>query len=525
MKESSEFLLGIDVGTSTVKVAALEVERCSGRGGGSYHVLVRASAQEPYATSYPRPGWAEQDPEEWWQKASSGIRQVVGRLQDQYGIAAARVRAVAVSGQGHAATLVGPGGEALGPALIWLDMRAQAESEEIAARLGDRLLAITGKAAGAYNQEARLLWLRRHEPERFCRAWKFLTTTGYIIYRLTREPVTNLSDAGLLFAFDVSRLNWSEEVLTALELPRSAYPQVLPCTARAGRVTPEAAAATGLAPDTLVVAGGEDTSAAAMAIGAYQLGHGYISLGTAATIGVLVDHPILEPRLLLFPHVVPDLWILNGSMTTGGAGLEWFARHSDHASHDSFDSLTSEAAASAPGADGLIFLPYLSGEMNPILDPRARAVFFGLSHVHTRAHMVRAIMEGTGFALRHNQMVAEASGGRVSLFRVVGRPTRSRVWMQAIADILGRPLSVVQEPASSSLASPIGDALLAGVGAGVFPDAVTAATAWKAEMEQSAPEVVTPRPEYRDRYDRLFQIYLSLYPALREQFAALASLP
>lgn len=134
-------------------------------------------------------------------------------------------------------------------------------------------------------------------------------------------------------------------------------------------------------------------------------------------------------------------------------------------------------------------------------------------------------MEGTAFALRHNQTVAEASGGRVDLFRVVGRPARSRVWMQAIADILGRPLSAVQEPALSSLASPIGDALLAGVGAGVFPDAVTAATAWKVEMEQSAPEVVTPRPEYRDRYDRLFQIYLSLYPALREQFAALASLP
>ncbi len=501
----ADMLLGLDIGTTSAKGVLLRVDG---------QVVAEASST-PYPISQLKPGWAEQNPEDWWQAACGVIRELCVQVEGSE-----RLAGVAISGQGCACTLVDEQGAVLRPAIIWMDTRAAAETATMAARWGDEVLRLNGNGVGTYNTEPKLLWLREHEPEVYARAAYTLTTTAYVTFRLTGRAVMNHADGGILFAYDLARGDWSRSLLEEMGVRPELYPPLYPCAAPIGEVTSSAARDSGLPAGTPVVAGGEDSPAAALSVGVTQAGDAFLSLGTAAVVGVCLPagYSLGEPRILTYPHVLPDLLIASGSMSSAGAAVEWLAREfgvSYGLQPQNYDGFNSAVEQSPPGANGVIFLPYLTGELHPILDANARGVFFGLSIGTRREDIARAVMEGSAMAIRHNLSVARAAGADVQQLYASGGPTRSEPWCQIIADVTGQPLRVVE-----SGGAPVGDALIAGVGAGLIADAGEMARRMvKVEREYAV------RTEYRARYDHIYATYVRLYEHLAADFAFMAEWP
>lgn len=491
-------LLGIDIGTTNVKAV---LTTPTGE--------ILAQARTEYPIHHPRPGWAEQDPADWWQGVIAVTRAVLAKADappDQ-------VAGIAVSGQGCAVTLIDSAGEVLRPAIIWMDSRSERQAEQLRMCCRADLLARNGKQPAPYNADPVLLWLMQHEPAIVDTATTSLTTTGYVNYRLTGEAVENRSDASILFAFDLERGDWSEELIDSFGLPRKLYPRVAASSEVIGMLTSSAADELGLPPGVPVVAGGEDTSSAGLAIGVTRPGQALLSLGTAGTIYLVQQKPLVHPQLLTFLHVLPGQTLLGGSMTAVGAGLAW-ARDLLGGTLD-FPQLDALARQSPPGAGGVIFLPYLSGELQPINDGNARGVFFGLSMATSTSHLVRAVMEGAAFAIAHNLAIAREAGAEIAELRAVGGPTQSDLWCRIISNVTGTPLAVLADNAGA----PLGNALLAAAGVGLIDDPAAAA-------RQAAHITTTyqPNPKYTDRYAALSEIYRALYPQLHDQFAALAAI-
>ena len=494
----TELLLGIDIGTTNVKAVLSTPEG-----------WIIAQAQTDYPTHHPKPGWAEQDPSDWWQGTIAVTRAVLAGAPAR----PEQVVGIGVSGQGCAVTLIDEGGDVLRPAVIWMDARSEAQCELLRRCCHAQILQQNGKQPAPYNADPVLLWLQEHEPHSIARARTSLTSTGYINMRLTGEAVENQSDASILFAFDLAKGDWSEALIAAFGLPRKLYPKVTLSSEIIGTLTPAAASEMGLNPGVPVIAGGEDTSSAGLAIGVAEPGQAFLSLGTAGTIYIVEDKPIVHPQLLAFLHVLPNQTLLGGSIAAVGAGLNWI-RKLFGAEFD-YVQLGEMARQSPPGAGGVIFLPYLSGELQPINDGNARGLFFGLSMSSTPSHLVRAVMEGAAFAIAHNIDIACQSGSMISELRAVGGPTQSDLWCRIIANISGYPLSVLADNAGA----PLGNALLAAKGVGLIGD--PAETARKAARVTGQYE---PNLKFRERYVPMFAIYKQLYPQLKEQFAALAAI-
>jgi xylulokinase len=320
----------------------------------------------------------------------------------------------------------------------------------------------------------------------------------------------NISDASILFAFDLTTNDWSPSLIDAFGLPERLYPRVAPCTEVIGALTQAAADELGLSPGVPVVAGGEDTSSAGLAIGVTEPGETLLSLGTASTMYIVQDGPHVHPDLLAFAHVLPDQVLLGGSMIAGGGILDWCQQI--YGADLSFNDLTEIAAQSPPGANNVLFLPYLSGELQPINDGNARGVYFGLSTSTTQADMIRAAMEGMAYAITHNIDIAAKIGTPITEIRAVGGPTRSALWCQMIADVSGYPVSVLTENAGA----PLGNVFLAAAGVGLIASPSVAKTA------VHVPHVYQPNPHNRERYQALFNIYRGLYPQLSSSFKALS---
>ena len=309
-----DLVLGIDVGTSMTKVTIADVVG-----------KVRWSASRPYQYASTQPGFAEQDPEEWWQAVCEATRSLLHEHPEAVG----GIRAVAVSGQGVAAILMDSSQRVLRSALLWLDQRSTAFSDHLSEAHGQEISAISGKAPASYNVEPKLLWIKRNEPEIWARVWKFFTATSYITYRLSGVPVMNHSDGGILLAYDLARNGWSAELLGKMGLPLAIYPELAACDAVIGEVTPQTAAETGLPPGIPVVAGGEDTSSAGLAMAPVSPATGQLSLGTANTIYVPVQRAANHPRLLAFPHVAAGWTLIGGSTAAGGLATRWIAKMLD----------------------------------------------------------------------------------------------------------------------------------------------------------------------------------------------------
>ena len=478
-------LVGLDVGTTGVKAIALSPDG-----------EVLATATRGYPLSTPQPGWAEQDPEEWWRAAEAALLEVASERE---------VAGIGLSGQMHGLVVLDAADRVVRPAILWNDQRTASECREIEECVGlERLIALTGNRALPGFTAPKLLWLRHYEPEAYARVARVMLPKDYVRLRLTGEWAIDASDASGTLLLDVARRAWSAEVLDALELPAEWLPPVLESPERAG-------ACTGLLRGTPVAAGAGDQPAAAVGVGVDRPGPLSVVLGTS---GVVLS-PLAayahdaEARVHAFCHAIPDTWQAMGVMLSAAGSLQWL--HDAIAPDASFETLVSEAGRWKAGVDGLTFLPYLQGERTPHADPDARGAFVGLELRHDRGALVRAVLEGVAFGLRDSFDLVRARGAEPTVARVSGGGARSRLWLGILASVLGIPL----ERTESEEGSAFGAALLGGVAAGVFAD-VHEAVARCVRVR----EVVEPDAHETERYAELHERYRALYPALRSRVAS-----
>jgi xylulokinase len=501
-------LLGIDVGTSSVKAALVDQR-------GNLHAV----GQAEYPLHHIRPAWVEQDPEDWWRGTGRAVREALAKVPH----GAERVLGLAVSCQAPTLLALDRSGRPLRPAMIWMDRRAEAEIVRLAEQMGaDKIYRVTGNRPDAFYVAARLLWLRNHEPEILKQTWQFAQVNSYINYRLTGRLTLDPAHAVLLQMRDYHKGEWSEALCAACGVEPSQFPEVVAAHCIQGEVTAQAAEATGLRAGTPVMAGTVDSASAALEVGVVEPGIAAEMTGTSTVVIIPNDRGLTEPALIAMPHALPGIHLLLGAMVASGGCLRWFrdefgqpeVQAAAESKTDAFDLLTRPAAGIEPGSGGVIFLPYMMGERSPLWHTNARGVFFGLSLATPKAALVRAILEGAAFALRHNMEVAMRVGAEVREVRSVGGCSRSDLWNQIKADVLGRPLLLPR----TSVGSPFGCAVLAGMGVGVFPD-----------VRKSLSEMVQltrrfePNPANHERYLRSYQVYRDIYEHLKGDFDHLAS--
>lgn len=491
--------LGIDIGTGSAKCVLASAD---GRD--------LLSGAVSYSCSNPRPGWAEQNPEDWWQAGCDAIHEVLCARPNL----AAKIRAVAVCGQGAAAVLLDHKFSPVRPAILWLDSRSAPQAQRMNHRAGDKIAKLSGKRPAAYNVEPKLLWVMENEPAIWRRTAKVMTTTAYCTYRLCGRPVTNHSDAGILLGYDIFRRAWTEELSQLTGVPETLYCELRECGEVVGGVTAEAARRTGLREGTPVIAGGEDTSAAALAVNVTAPGAGILSLGTAGTIYASYPRPVVHPLLLSFPHVLPGQTLMGGSTICGGNGLDWIRRLLSGAAANSQELLTAAAAAGSRGR--LVFLPYLSGELQPINDGFARGVFFGLDFATTPAEMARAVVEGIAFGFAQILEFSREIGEAPSRLVAIGAPARNEFFVQTISNACGLPVTVMEERGGAAL----GAAILAAGSAGFAGGEERMAAAHGRVLSQAS-----PNSGKREHLMQLFAIYKDLYPRLADLFPRLEYAP
>jgi xylulokinase len=490
--------LGIDVSTTGAKALLMD---SSGE--------VVSTATTPLPLSTPRPLWSEQDPHDWWEGIVRSIRAALTHA----GATGAEVKAVGLTGQMHGLTLLDAAGEVLRPAILWNDQRTGAQCDEIRRRLGKhRLIQITGNDALTGFTAPKILWVREHEPKVYARAAHILLPKDYIRYRLTGAYGCDKAGGAGTILFDLQARDWSPEVLDALEIPLEWLPPTFEGPEISSTVSAAAARLTGLQAGTPVVGGGGDQAAGAVGGGAVEPGIVSLVLGTSGVVFATTGAPFIEPegRLHAFCHSVPDTWHLMGVMLAAAGSLQWY--RDTLAPGLGFDDLLAPAAHVAPGAEGLLFLPYLTGERCPYPDPLARAAFVGLTLRHGKPHMTRAVLEGVAFGLRDSmELVKEAGLGQIAQVRLSGGGAKSKLWRQILADVLGEELVTVNTTEGAAF----GAAVLASVGAGAWPDVPTACKAIVKVVDR-----VTPQSAQVAAYEELYPLYRGLYPALKPTFDA-----
>ncbi len=493
-------LVGLDVGTTGAKAVLIDP-------GGR----VRATVTTEYPLLTPRAGWTEQDPADWWMGSVASIRGVL----DQAAMRGTDVAAIGLTGQMHGLVALDGSGGVLRPAILWNDQRTAEESAWITGHVGaERVIELTANPILTGFTAPKIIWMRRHESERYARLRHILLPKDYIRYKLTGEMATDVADASGTALFDVRNRAWSTEMLSRLDIPSSWLPLVAESIEEMGTVTKEAGEATGLRPGTLVVAGAGDQAAQAVGTGVVEPGLVSATIGTSGVVFAHTDQPEVDAlgRLHTFCHAVPGRWHVMGVMLSAGGSLRWLR---DILRGDSYSQMTAEAAAAPPGAEGLVFLPYLTGERTPHADPHARGAFVGLTIRHGRGHLIRAVMEGVAFGLRDALEIIRGRGIPVTQVRVSGGGARSGLWRQILADTFA--VDVVTVSATEGAA--YGAALLAGVGAGIYPSVESACHA-----TISTTEHVSSDPDRAAAYDPFYRLYTDLFVSLKPSMHALGGL-
>ncbi len=495
------YFLGIDISTTGSKALILDDR------GGAVGV-----ASSPHTLQTPRPLWSEQNPEEWWQAASASIHTVLERT----GIEGRQIEAIGLTGQMHGLVLLDEGGHVLRPAILWNDQRTQSQCDEIHRLIGrQRFIQITGNVALPGFTAPKILWVQENEPEVFSRAKHVLLPKDYVRYRLTGEYAMDKADGAGTVLFNLKSRDWSDALLDALGIDAAWMPRTFEGPESTGCVSEEAAAATGLAAGTPVVAGGGDQAAQAVGVGAVEPGIVGLTVGTSGVVFASTPSAMVEPdgRLHAFCHAVPGLWHFMGVMLSAAGSLQWY--RDALAPGISFDDLLKEAEAAPAGSGGLQFLPYLSGERTPYPDPLARGAFVGLTLRHGRAHLTRAVLEGVSFGLKDSfRLIQNAGLGTITQIRASGGGTKGAVWRQILASVLEAELVTVNTTEGAAY----GAALLAGVGAGAWRD-VTSACRSCITITQST----RPDDSQVESYRKAYPMYQQLYPALKSSFADLAA--
>lgn len=497
-----ELQLGIDVGTTGCKAILIDP-------GGR----LIASATTEYPMSTPRPLWAEQDPADWWRACVASVRRVLQTVDP------AQVLGVGLTGQMHGLVLLDAKGAVLRPCIMWNDQRTGAQCAEITAKVGPkRVLELIGNPVLPGFTAPKIVWVRQNETDVYRRIAHVLLPKDYLRYCLTGAFATEVSDASGTSLLEVRARRWSNEMLSILEIPAAWLPEVSESAVVTARISDAAAAETGLQAGTPVVGGGGDQAAQAVGSGITLEGLVSVTLGTSGVVFASSDSYRVEPhgRLHAFCHAAPDKWHLMGVMLSAAGSFRWFRdalgqlemKEAAAKQVDVYDLLTAEAAEAPAGSEGLLFLPYLSGERTPHPDPDARGVYFGLTLRHGRAHMIRAVLEGVAYGLRDSLELMRALGLKIDQVRVSGGGARSPLWRQILADVFGSEIALLNITEGAAY----GAALLAGVGAGLYSSVEEACA-----RTVSVTDKIEPSPAsviYADYYP----IYCSLYNSLAPQF-------
>jgi xylulokinase len=483
---------------------------------------VVASAFAAYETTYRQPGWAEQDPGAWWSSVCATTRELLGKAR----VHPRDIRCVTFSGQMMGCLPVDRQGRPLRNSIIWADTRANLQARRVADTVGqDEVYAVTGNRVSSSYTLAKMLWVREHQPEVWREARCFLQAKDHIVQRLSGAFATDFSDASLTLMLDLEGWRWADGVLEPLGIDVGLLPPLHRSIDVVGEVTREAADATGLAIGTPVVIGGGDGACAAAGAGVVRPGAAYGYVGSSSWIGVVSERPILDPaqRTFNIVHVVPGLFTPTGTMQAAGASYQWardqlcererIAAETSGADGGAYEQMNALAATVSAGCGGLLFLPYLLGERAPRWNPLARGAFVGLGVNHTRAHLVRAVLEGVTYNLRVILDAFVSQGVPIDAVRVIGGGAKGALWRQIMADVYERPVQLLelQDEATS-----LGAAMAGGVGVGLFHD-----------FETIAPRVVEtrePSPATREVYRRAFAAFEKAYVALEPVFPDLADL-
>jgi xylulokinase len=488
--------LGIDVSTTGAKALLIDEKGA-----------VVAAATTALSLQTPRPLWSEQDPQEWWTGTSASIRRVLADADAK----GDEVAAVGLTGQMHGLVLLDGARNVLRPAILWNDQRTGAECEEIHRRVGRaELIRESGNVALAGFTAPKILWVRNHEPEVYRKARLVLLPKDYVRLRLTGEAAMDKADGSGTLLFALRARSWSRLVLDRLEIPAEWLPPTFEGPEVTGRVTAVAAAETGLPAGTPVVAGGGDQSAGAVGAGAVRPGVVSLTLGTSGVVFATTEAPLVEPegRLHAFCHAVPGKWHFMGVTLAAAGSLQWY--HDTLTPGESFGAIVTEAEQAPAGSEGLVFLPYLSGERTPYPDPLARGSFVGLTLRHGRAHLTRAVLEGVAFSMRDCFALLQGAGlGAVKEVRIAGGGAKGPLWRRIVASVLGLPMVTV----NSTEGAAYGAALLGAVGAGAWPSIEAACDATVAVTGREEPIAA-----WTEAYEALYPRYRELYPALKPTF-------
>ena len=471
-------VFGIDVGTSATKGLAITPDGD-----------VVATEEVSYPLSTPKPGWSEQDPEDWWRATGEVLAALTKTAGEPAGIG--------LSGQMHGLVALDDHDRVIRPAILWNDQRTQAECDEIESAIGvHKLIELTGNRALTGFTAPKILWLRNHEPDNYKKIARVLLPKDYVRLRLTGEHATDVSDASGMLLLDVANRAWSDQVLQALDIDPAWLPTVLESPEPSGTTE------TGVP----VAAGGGDQAAGAVGVGVDRKGPVSVALGTSGVVFAALDEYAADPeaRVHAFCHAVPGAWHAMGVMLSAAGSLTWLREATN--ADTPFDVLLNEAAAWPAGTENLLFLPYLAGERTPYADPDARGAFVGLSIRHDRGALTRAVLEGVAFGLRDSLDLTKELGGAPQLGRISGGGARSRLWAQIIASVLELPL----EPVAVDEGAAFGAAILGGVAANVWPDVHIAV-----EQTVKPRGLIEPVPEWIESYRERRGRFRALYPALK----------
>lgn len=494
-------LIGIDIGTSACKAAAFNLEG-----------KVLAQASREYNVYYPAPGFVEQNPLEWWEAVCSALQEITGSEE----VPPDDIAGIGIDGQSWSAIPLDIKGNVLYNTPIWMDTRASEICRKVVDNVGSgRIFEICGNSFEPAYSTPKILWFKQHKPEIYKNTYKFLQSNSFIGYKLTNVFSQDICQGYGLHVFNMRTGSYDDGMCDVLGIQRELLPDIFQCHKVIGEVTREAACATGLKAGTPVVAGGLDAACGTLGAGVVEAGQTQEQGGQAGGMSICMDKVIPHRKLILSYHVVPDLWLLQGGTVGGGGSIKWFREQlgayeearEKQTGINTFKIMDEEASAIPPGSEGLVFLPYMAGERSPIWDKHASGVFFGLGYNKTRAHMIRAVMEGCAYALLHNLQTAEEAGVYAEVLNSMGGAANSKLWTQIKADVSGRMINV---PASDT-ASTLGAALLAGVGTGICRNFREAS-----ESTMSVKRKHIPDMKAHTTYMKYYEIYLELYDKLRD---------
>ena len=496
-------LIGLDISTTGAKAILITTQGD-----------VISTVTHSYPLSTPKPMWSEQEPEDWWQAAQNSIKEVLTKTE----VDPQAIKGIGLTGQMHGLVLLDAEGCVLRPAILWNDQRTGAACERLVEIVGlEKLISITGNPAMTGFTAPKLIWVRENEPEIYNKIAHILLPKDYIRFKLSGVHAIDCADASGTSLFDITQRNWSHEIIELLEINPAWLPSVYEGTEITSQVSTDGAQATGLAKGTSIAGGGGDQAAQAVGVGAVEPGIVALTLGTSGVVFAPIGIPHIDPqgRLHAMCHSLPPAqnqgWHLMGVMLSAAGSLRWF--RDTLAPNTDYTKIIEPVTRIPPGCEGLIFLPYLTGERTPYPDPFARGGFIGLTVRHGFAHLTRAVLEGVAFGLRDSlELLKETGLGDINQIRISGGGAKSPIWRQILSDVMGVELVTVNTAEGASY----GAALLAGVGTGVWPSVKQACLTTVKTLNATH-----PNPEQQKIYESYYQEYRSLYPALKGSFKSL----